>query len=105
MEPLMKQLDVTNTHGTGRITMIGELEIDEHALRTHSPLLLLPVLHGHLEGDFHRCRTIVGIKDPREAFWRGPHEFTRQFYGWRIGKTQERAVRDLLKLLSQRLVK
>ena len=104
LESRMKQLDVADAHRADRIAVIGQLEMEKGVFGPGFRMALLPVLHRHLQRDFHRRRAIVRIKHTRQPFGAMPNEFTRQLYRRRIGKTEQRGVGDFLELRLERTV-
>ena len=86
------------------IAVIAVRQVEKRGFLRARILALLPVLKGHLDGDFHGCRAAVRIENPREARRREFYEFFRELNRRDIGQTQQGAVRDPVELAANRAV-
>src|SRR5687767_8604294 len=60
---------------------------------------VVPVLHGHLEGDLIRCGSVVREKHPCQSSRGYPHQFACQENCGGIRETKEGGVRHLASLV------
>ena len=95
---LVEEIDVADAHRADGVAVIAPGEAEEGCFFGSRIRLLSPVLEGDLEGDFHGAGAGVRVEHVAEPGRGDFHEFFGQPDRGYVGKTEERAVGDLVQL-------
>ncbi len=89
-------------HRAHGVAVIGVPERHQRGAPRFSAIA--PVLHGHLDGRFHRGRAVVGIEDARESGRNHLDQTLGQFHRGPVRASREHHVFELARLLGQRRI-